>query len=287
MNDDLVKVDIFLDDEPAPMGSYRPPASFELDTAKLPDGPHKLTIRATDRRGVVGVRVVDFVVRNGPGIAVVGLNSGDIVEGKIPVLVNAYAGGTEKEWEPRRAETPAPVPTWAWVLFLAIVSWAMFYWADNLRPDEKLAKTPTFSSPARIAEAAGMVGAPSRPAGTEDRAAKAGFDWAELGKRIYADNCVVCHQENGEGLPGLVASLRGNPKVVAENPQELLDAILAGVPRGVNPRSDMPAYARRLADNEIAAVASLLRASWGHNAPTVTPEDVKAARSQPRPAVNP
>ena len=103
MTDDPVRVDIFLDDDPAPIGSYRPPASFELDSLKLPDGPHRLTIRATDRRGVAGVRVVEFMVRNGPGIAVVGINPGDIVEGKIPILVNAFGGGTEKEWEPARA----------------------------------------------------------------------------------------------------------------------------------------------------------------------------------------
>ena len=151
MKEDPVRVAIYLDDDPQPLGIYRPPASFELDTTKLPDGPHKLTIHATDMHGAVGVRVVDFVVRNGPGIAVVGLHSGDIVEGKIPVLVNAYAGTTEKQWEPKRAETPAPVPTWAWVLFLAVAAWAMFYWAENLRPDQRLANTPTYASPDRIA----------------------------------------------------------------------------------------------------------------------------------------
>ena len=284
MSEDLVRVDVFLDDDPRPIGSYRPPASFELDTTKLPDGAHKLIIRATDQRGVVGVREVNFVVRNGPGIAVVGLNSGDIVEGRIPVLVNAYAGSTEKQWEPKRAETPAPVPTWAWVLFLAIAAWAMFYWADNLRPDSKmvLANAPTFASPERIAEVAGVVAGAPRAAMMEDHAAKAGFQWTDLGKRVYAAKCAVCHQQNGEGVPGFVASLRANPRVVEPAANEVLAAVLNGVARGANARSQMPAYAGVLTDEEIAAVANLLRTSWGHNAPTVTPDVVRAARERAR-----
>ena len=283
MSEDLVKVEISLDDEAEPIGSYRPPASFELDTTKLADGSHKLTVRAWDQTGVMGVRTVEFIVRNGPGIAVVGLKPGDIVEGKVTVLVNAYSGGSEKEWEPKRAETPAPVPTWAWVLFLLIVSWAMFYWADNLRPKEEfgvdLSATPTFASPARIAEAAGEHPAAVAQAQVENRAARAAFEWAALGKKVYEDNCVVCHQATGEGLPGFVASLRGNPRATAQDPAEMLAQILHGAP-AKGAMSEMPAFAATLSDAEIAAVANLIRTSWGHNAPTVIPDDVRIARGK-------
>ena len=64
----------------------------------------------------------------------------------------------------------------------------------------------------------------------------------------------------------------------------MLRAILDGVPKGVNPRSNMPGYAATLRDEEIAAVASLLRTSWGHNAPAITPEQVRAARQAGTPA---
>lgn len=276
MTDDPVRVEIFLDDDPAPIGSYRPPASFELDTMKLPDGPHRLTIRATDGRGVAGVRVVEFMVRNGPGIAVVGINSGDIVEGRIPILVNAFGGGTEKEWEPARAETPAPVPTWAWVLFLAIVSWSMFYWADNLQPDKEIANSPTFASASQIALAAG-IGLPAQPAKQSQPGGAAGAS-SEAGARIYREQCAVCHLAGGEGLRGFVATLRGNPRVLADDPGTMLRAILDGVATGSNPRSNMPGYATTLRDEEIAAVANFLRTSWGHNASAITPEQVRAAR---------
>ncbi len=125
------KIEVYLDDDAEPVGVYRPPATFELDTTKLPDGPHRLRFRAYDRTGVVGVREITFIVRNGPGIAVVGVTNGDIVEGRIPVLVNAYAGTHDERWEPTRAETPAPVPTWAWILFLLISVWAGYYWFDT------------------------------------------------------------------------------------------------------------------------------------------------------------
>jgi mono/diheme cytochrome c family protein len=283
MSEDPVKVEIFLDDAPEPIGSYRPPASFELDTTKLRDGPHKLTVRAWDQAGVMGIRTVEFVVRNGPGIAVVGLKSGDIVEGKMPVLVNAYSGGSEKEWEPKRAETPAPVPTWAWVLFLLIVSWAMFYWADNLRPKEEfgvdLSTTPTFASSARIEEAAGVQPTAAAQAQVENRAARAGFEWAALGKKVFDENCVVCHQADGAGLPGFVAPLRGSARATAQNPEEMLLQILRGAP-AKGSMSEMPAFGATLSDAEMAAVANLIRTSWGHNAPTVIPDDVRVARGK-------
>jgi thiosulfate dehydrogenase len=167
---DHTRIDVFLDEDPSPVASFRPPEAFELDTTKLSDGPHKLTIRAIDNKGSVSVREIRFEVHNGPGIDVVGLRPGDLVEGKIPVLVNAYAGTSEENWEPRRAETPAPVPTWAWVLFLAVTAWAMFYWAEDLRPGPEFANTPTYASAARIAKAAEVQAsvsanpAPVRPA---------------------------------------------------------------------------------------------------------------------------
>jgi mono/diheme cytochrome c family protein len=277
MAEDPVKVAIWLDDNPEPIGVYSPPASFELDTTKLPDGPHRLIVRATDRAGVTSVRVIDFEVHNGPGIAVVGLNPGDVVEGRVPILVNAYAGTTEEQWEPKRAETPAPVPTWAWVLFLAVAAWAMFYWADNLRPEAELAVTPTFAPPERIAEAAGV-----RPASPAPPAEPAGFAWRELGAETYQRNCMACHGEIGEGVPGFVASLRESPRVRAPDAEEVIYAVLTGAPRGVDLRSQMPAFADLLSDQQVAAVVNYIRNSWGNAAPAVNPERVRTVRQQLR-----
>jgi mono/diheme cytochrome c family protein len=271
---DPVKMEIYLDDQKEPLGVYRPPATFELDTAKLADGPHRLRIRAWDRAGVIGVREIDFIVRNGPGIAVVGLTQGDIVEGRIPVLVNAYAGTHDANWEPSRAETPAPVPTWAWILFLLISVWAGYYWFDSgFLPPPEYGESPTFSSPSVIAAAAGGARAPG---------AAAEFDWMELGARVYQQRCVECHAASGEGIAPFVPSLRGADAALAADPNRFLRKTLDGT-GGPRPPADrwrawMPAYAGTLSDDEIAAVENHIRTNWGNTAPTVRPEQVQALR---------
>lgn len=128
------RIQVFLDDSTQPVAQNTPPANIEIDTSSLADGPHVLTVVATDRSGRRGVRRIPFEVRNGPGIAVSGLRSGDVVEGRLSLLVNAYGGAYEENWEPARAETPAPIPTWIWVMLLLIFAWAIFYTARQWTP---------------------------------------------------------------------------------------------------------------------------------------------------------
>ncbi len=94
------RIDIFIDNAAEPLLSTTPPLSFELDTSRLDDGRHIMRIEAYDTQGVKGVRTIDFTVRNGPGIAVTGLQQNDVLDGKIPVVVNAYGGTSAVDWEP-------------------------------------------------------------------------------------------------------------------------------------------------------------------------------------------
>lgn len=277
---DPVKVEIYLDDQPEPIGVYRPPASFELDTTKLPDGPHRVLIKATDRSGVEGRREVRFTVRNGPGIAVVGLSDGDVVEGKIPVLVNAYAGTFEEQWEPRRAETPAPIPTWSWVLFLLVVAWAMFYWAVSWTPAEPYATSPTFSPPETISAAA--LGGKESSGTTRG---VAGFDWAELGAAVYQQRCETCHTASGEGVPTFVPSLRASTIVLDDDPTEHIRRVLfgsSGIERPTPGKWNawMPPFGQELTDEEVAAVVNHERTSWGNNGSVIQPEQVRTVRQK-------
>lgn len=134
------RIEVYLDDSAQPVAVNAPPASIEIDTSSLADGPHVLIVVATDRSGRRGIRRIPFVVRNGPGIAVSGLRSGDVVEGQLSLLVNAYGGAHEENWEPSRAETPAPIPTWVWVLLLLIVAWGIFYTARQWTPPAGMAR---------------------------------------------------------------------------------------------------------------------------------------------------
>src|SRR5262245_13127839 len=126
-----MRIEIFIDDESVPRQTLEPPATLELDTEGLADGPHRLRVRAIEDSGTVGVEEIPFTVRNGPGIAVVGLSDGDMVQGRIPLVINAFASRPGDAFEPTRAETPAPIPTWAWVLFLVVGAWSIWFAASD------------------------------------------------------------------------------------------------------------------------------------------------------------
>lgn len=121
------RIEVYLDDSPEPLLRRPPPASLQLDTRTLEDGRHVLRVLAWDSSGRKGVQMVPFSVRNGPAISVTGLAAGALVEGQLSLVLHAYGGGSEEHWKPELAEVPAPVPTWAWVVAIAVTAWAMFY----------------------------------------------------------------------------------------------------------------------------------------------------------------
>ena len=261
-----MRIEIFVDGEPVPRQTLRPPATLELDTEGLADGPHRLRVHAIEDSGTVGVEEIPFTVRNGPGIAVVGLSDGDTVRGRIPLIVNAFASRPGDAFEPQRAETPAPIPTWAWVLFLLIAVWGMWYVAIELRThqEQMVATAPAAS------QASGAPGTPSQPS------------WAVLGEQVYGNKCAACHQLTGQGLSGVFPPLKGSAVVTATDPTEHIRAVLRGLSGksigGVTYPSPMPAFADQLTNEEVAAVLSHERTSWGNQAPPVKPEEVVARR---------
>lgn len=118
---------IFMDDEQKPYGEYLAPINFELDTRKLVDGDHVLKIVSKDPSGKEGIRKIPFVVRNGPSVAVEGLNENDIVDGIIPIMINAYGKGDQKIFLIEGSETPRSIPAWVWAIVIGFVGWAMYY----------------------------------------------------------------------------------------------------------------------------------------------------------------
>ncbi len=125
------KVFVFLDNIPQPIGEFDVPIRFELDTSKLPDGEHTLKIVGKEPSGKEGVRVIPFTVRNGPAISVEGLKNHDVVDGVLPIMVNAYGKGDQKQFLIDGSETPRSIPAWIWALVIAFSGWAFFYAITN------------------------------------------------------------------------------------------------------------------------------------------------------------
>ena len=103
------------------------------------------------------------------------------------------------------------------------------------------------------------------------------------GAQIYADECSGCHNKDGEGTPGLFPSLNGTPVVQQTDPTTLIHIVLRGglsvatkqAPTG----AAMPAFAWVLKDDQVAALVTYIRNSWGNAAPTVNADTVNKERA--------
>jgi len=99
------------------------------------------------------------------------------------------------------------------------------------------------------------------------------------GAALYMDNCGGCHQASGRGLPGVFPPLAGNGVVVADDPNNILKVVDAGIkPRGGY--IPMPSFKDRLTDQQVAEIANYIRTSWGNSAaPNVTSTMVAQMRA--------
>jgi len=97
-------------------------------------------------------------------------------------------------------------------------------------------------------------------------------DLAARGEKVYAANCVACHQATGKGVPGAFPALDGSQ--VVNGMQDGQIAIM------LNGKNAMPAWKATWSDTEIAAVITYTRNSWNNKASDniVQPAEVLAAR---------
>jgi len=95
------------------------------------------------------------------------------------------------------------------------------------------------------------------------------------GAKVYAANCVACHQANGKGLPPTFPALDGS-KIVTGSKAGHINRVLNG-----KPGTAMVAFGKQLSDTDIAAVITYERNSWGNKmGDMVLPAEVKAARKK-------
>ena len=98
-----------------------------LPLSKLVDGKHILKIVSKDPNGKEGIRLIPFEVRNGPAIDVEGIRENAVVDGVLPIMINAYGKGDQKMFLIEGSETPKSIPSWVWILIIGFAGWALYY----------------------------------------------------------------------------------------------------------------------------------------------------------------
>ena len=93
------------------------------------------------------------------------------------------------------------------------------------------------------------------------------------GEKVYKKQCLMCHQANGEGVPGAFPALAGSEIALKkENTLEHLYRIIYG-------KNLMPKFGDQLSDVEIATVTTYERNAWGNNTgDLIQPKEVAEAR---------
>jgi mono/diheme cytochrome c family protein len=104
---------------------------------------------------------------------------------------------------------------------------------------------------------------------------------AEDGAAVFEANCSACHQPDGKGIPGAFPALAGNAFVTGD-PEPSVLVVLNG-------RGGMPTFKADMNDEQVAAVMTYVRSSWGAKADPVKPDLVAAVRAKltHEPPVNP
>ena len=118
---------IFIDEEIKPVAELIAPVNFDLDTTKLIDGKHTLKIVSRDPTGKEGIRLIPFEVKNGPAISIEGIKENAVVDGVVPIMLNAYSKGNQKNFLIKGSETPHSIPFWIFIIFVLFIGWAVYF----------------------------------------------------------------------------------------------------------------------------------------------------------------
>ena len=98
-------------------------------------------------------------------------------------------------------------------------------------------------------------------------------DLRARGEKVYANNCVACHQANGKGTPPAFPPLDAS-KIALGPKAAHIDMVMNG-----KPNTAMAAFAKQLNDTEIAAVVTYERNAWSNKTgEVIQPAEIKALR---------
>ena len=139
-------------------------------------------------------------------------------------------------------------------------------------------------NPARVAwDGAGSGGAAAAP------------DPMVIGKRVFTQNCIVCHQQTGLGVAGQFPPLAGSEWVLSQDwhgDNHIVEIVLHGFQGAVTVKGQqfnnvMAPWGKVLKDEQIAAVLTYVRNEWGNKAPPITKDFVAKIREQTKDRTEP
>ena len=165
--------------------------------------------------------------------------------------------------------TRSAAPMWIIVVTLALISFGGLYldshggWFDKnvYAPYQSSAQLESFQPRSGAAEAMAR------------------------GKGVYESVCGICHNSDGTGKPGQAPALAGSEWVTSKGINRLAHIPLAGVAGAIKVGGkdwnlNMAAMGAALPDEDVAAVLTYIRSSWGNKAEAVTADDVKKVRAE-------
>ena len=107
---------------------------------------------------------------------------------------------------------------------------------------------------------------------------------AMLGKRVFTNICMTCHQQNGQGQAGVYPPLAGSEWAQGSE-ERIIRIVLQGLSgpitvEGKEYNNAMTPLGSVLKDEQIANVLSYVRQEWGNSAPEVKAETVARVRAE-------
>jgi len=112
------------------------------------------------------------------------------------------------------------------------------------------------------------------------------------GGQLYTANCVACHQASGAGVPGVFPPLSKSEWVDAEDAGIMVRIVLHGIHgpltvEGAKYNGEMPHFQDKFSDEELAAIVSHVRTSFGNSASTIDADFVAKVRAETKDQTTP
>jgi cytochrome c oxidase subunit II len=108
--------------------------------------------------------------------------------------------------------------------------------------------------------------------GAADTRAMSMQELMQHGEEVYKQNCVACHQAQGQGTPAMKAPALAGSKIATGPKEAHIDTVLQG-----RANTAMQSF-KALGNADLAAVITYERNSWGNKGGEVQPAEVAARR---------